>query len=322
VAAGLAVAGVTAALATQGDEPPPRAQATPTPTPTATPPPFSTRKTEGIGDRPSSIARVGDELWIASGNSEWLTQVSASTGKELSDHVAVGADIRSLVAYGGSLWLARASTKEVVRVDARRRRIVSELPVPGTPTSLAVASSGIWVGVADDDGRATLLRYDRRSGTLRQSIAVREGIGGIVAAEGTVWVVKAATNKVTRMRAGADQLTDWASLPGAVGSMAYGDGALWLTMPAEDAVAKVEMRTGRSVVGSAGHGPARAVIAGGRVFVASRNDHTVVVLEPEALRPQGEPIAVGLNPSAMVTDGRTVWVAGLADNSLTRIDPR
>ena len=93
-------------------------------------------------------------------------------------------------------------------------------------------------------------------------------------------------------------------------------------MPAEDAVAKVEVRTGRSVVGSAGRAPARAVVAGGRVFVASRNDHTVVVLEPEALRPAGEPIEVGLNPYGMATDGRSVWVTGLADNSLTRIDPR
>jgi DNA-binding beta-propeller fold protein YncE len=220
-----------------------------------------------------------------------------------------------------SLWLARASTREVVRVDRRKRRVVATLRVAGTPTSLAVASSGIWVGLTDDDGRATLARYTR-SGALKQALAVREGIGGIVSAGGLIWVVKAATNKVARIRAGGDELTDWASLPGDIGSMSYGDGALWLTLPAEDAVAKVEARTGRSVVGSAGRAPARALVAGGRVFVASRNDHTVVVLEPEALRPEGAPIKVGLNPSGMATDGRSVWVTGVADNSLTRIDPR
>ena len=321
-AAGLAAAGVTAALAIGGDDPPPRAQATPTPTPTAAPAPFTTRTTERVGDRPNAIARVGDELWVASSNSRWLTLVSAESGKELEGHVEVGDDIRALVANGDSVWLARGSTKEVVRVDVRTRRVVAELPVSGTPTSLAVASSGIWVGVTDDEGRSTLARYDPGSGALKQSIAVREGIGGIVAAAGVVWIVKDATNKVSRTTAGADHLTDWASLPGEVGSMSYGDGALWLTMPAEDAVAKVDVRTGRSVVGSAGRAPARAVVAGGRVFVASRNDHTVVVLEPEALRPQGDPIKVGLNPYGMATDGRSVWVTGLADNSLTRIVPR
>jgi DNA-binding beta-propeller fold protein YncE len=208
----------------------------------------------------------------------------------------------------------------VVRVDARTRRIVTELPVPGTPTAIAVTDSGLWVAVSDDDGRATLLRYDR--GELRQSIAVREGIGGIVAGGGAIWVVKAATDKLSRVTARSDQLTDWASLPGEVGSIGYGDGALWLTLPAEDAVARVQARTGRSVVGSAGRAPSRAVVANGRVYVASRNDHTVVVLEPEALRPVGDPIQVGLNPYAMATDGRSVWVTALADNSLTRIDPR
>ena len=264
---------------------------------------------------------VGDELWVVSSNSKWLTLVSAESGEELPDHVDVGDDIRALDADRDSVWLARGSTQEVVRVDRRKRRIVATLRLPGTPTSLAVASSGVWVGITDDAGRATLARYTR-SGTLKQSIAVPEGIGGIVAAGGLVWVVKAATNKVSRIKAGADQLTDWASLPGDIGSMSYGDGALWLTMPAEDAVAKVEVRTGRSVVGSAGRAPTRAVVAGGRVFVASRNDHTVVVLEPEALRPAGDPIKVGLNPSGMATDGRSVWVTGVADNSLTRIDPR
>jgi DNA-binding beta-propeller fold protein YncE len=319
VAAALAVAGVTVALAMRGeDDPPPRARATPTPT--ATPPPFTATTTERIGDRPNAIARVGDVLWIASANSEWLTLVSAESGKELDDHVRVGPDVRALVADRDDLWLARGSTKEVIRVDAGTRRIVAELGVPGTPTSLAVASSGIWVGVTGDDGRATLLRYDRGSGALEQSIAVREGIGGIAVGGGAVWVVKAATSKLSRVS--GDRLTDWASVPGEVGSIRYGEGALWLTMPAEDAVAKVEARTGRSVVGAAGRAPAQAVVADGRVFVASRNDHTVVVLEPEALRSAGEPIAVGLNPYALATDGESVWVTGLADNTLTRIDPR
>ena len=280
----MAAAAVTVALATQDDDPPPRAKATPTPS--VEPPPFSTRTTERIGDRPNAIALVGDELWIASANSKWLTLVSAESGKELSDHVEVGTDIRALVGDRDSVWLARGSTKEVVRIDARTRRVVAELPVPGTPTAVAVTDNGLWVAVSDDGGGATLLRYDPGTGALRQSIAVREGIGGIVAGAGAVWVVKAATDKLSRVTPGADHLTDWASLPGEVGSLSYGDGALWLTLPAEDAVAKVEARTGRSVVGSAGRAPARAVLAGGRVYVASRNDQRSSCSSPRRCAPR------------------------------------
>jgi DNA-binding beta-propeller fold protein YncE len=104
--------------------------------------------------------------------------------------------------------------------------------------------------------------------------------------------------------------------------MRYGHGALWVTMQEEDAVAKIDVRTGNAVTASAGRAPAQAVVAGGRVFVASRNDHTVVTLDPTTLRLVGRPIDVGLNPYAMAADRRSVWVTGLADNTLTRIDYR
>ena len=262
------------------------------------PPPFTTRTTERIGDRPNAIAlrrrrAVGRRARTRTG-SRWSRPRAGRSSPTTSRSAPTSARWSPTATACGSRAAAR---RKWSAVDARTRRIVAELPVPGTPTSLAVAGSGLWVARQRRrrPGDAAALRPRLR---LRQSIAVREGIGGIVAAAGAIWVVKAATNKLARATAGADHLTDWATLPGEVGSIGYGDGALWLTLPAEDAVAKVEARTGRSVVGSAGRAPARAVIAGGRVFVASRNDHTVVVLEPEALRAVGEPIEVGLNPYA------------------------
>jgi DNA-binding beta-propeller fold protein YncE len=76
------------------------------------------------------------------------------------------------------------------------------------------------------------------------------------------------------------------------------------------------------VTTSAGHGPTQVTVAGGRVFVASRNDQAVFVLDPVNLAPVGEPIRVGLNPYAMVADGHSVWVTNLGDNTLSRIDYR
>jgi YVTN family beta-propeller protein len=63
-------------------------------------------------------------------------------------------------------------------------------------------------------------------------------------------------------------------------------------------------------------------VAGGRLFVANRNDNTVLVFDPATLKRIGKPIEVGFNPYAMVADERSVWVTGLGDNTLTRIDYR
>ena len=100
--------------------------------------------------------------------------------------------------------------------------------------------------------------------------------------------------------------------------MRYGGGNLWVTYEGEDAIARSASATG-AATGSAGNGPAQLAYARGRVYVASRNDQAVITLDPRTLAPVGQPVRVGLNPFAIVADGRTVWVTGLGDNTLTRI---
>jgi len=46
------------------------------------------------------------------------------------------------------------------------------------------------------------------------------------------------------------------------------------------------------------------------------------VLDPRTLRPSGAPLEVGVNPLAMVADGRSVWVTVLGENAVARIDYR
>ena len=291
------------------------------PTPTASPAPFATQTIERIGDRPNGLVLAGDELWVSSSNSEWLTIVSARTGRERADHVRIGPDIRGLAAYRGSVWVAKGDTNELLRIDAGKHRIADKISVPGQPARLAVDRRGVWVGTSEP-ADARLLRFDPRTGALEQQIGVREGIGGLAAGAGSIWVIKASTHKLARLRPGRDGLTDWASLSGAAETMRYGAGALWITLPGEDALTKVVARNGDVITAAAGRAPGQAVVAGDRVYVTSRNDHSVVVLDPDTLREAAAPIGVGLNPYAIAAAERDVWVTGLADDTLTRIRPQ
>jgi DNA-binding beta-propeller fold protein YncE len=277
------------------------------------------KTTKAGGDRPNGIALAGGDLWVTSAGSAWLTRVSATTGRERAKHVKVGLDARAIVAYRDSIWVAVTSTREVLRIDARSGDVRARLRVAAKPIRLAVSGSGVWVGTDWEQGGAgQLLRYDGRTGALRQTIVVNEGVGGLVAAAGAIWVIKSRSNKVSRLEPGAGELVDWATLPAPAQTMRYGAGSLWVTYEG-DAIARVAVRGGSMVTASAGHGPAQAVVAGGRVFVASRNDQAVLMLDPDELAPVGEPIRVGLNPYAMIADDRFVWVTGLGDNTLSRI---
>jgi hypothetical protein len=329
-AAGLVLVAVLAALLFRPDEPAPSARATPQATRTGAPPPtaaVSSRAptittTKGVGNRPNGIALANGDLWVTSAGSAFLTRVSATTMRERGRHIKVGFDARAIVAYRDSIWVAVTSTREVLRIDARTGAVRARLRIAAKPIRLAVAGSGVWVGTDWQQGGAgQLLRYDRRTGALLQTIVVNEGVGGVMAAAGAIWVVKSRSAKVARLEPGASVLADWAALPGAAETMRYGAGSLWVTY-AGDAIARIAIRTGAMVTTSAGHGPAQVTVAGGRVFVASRNDQAVLMLDPVELAPVGEPIRVGLNPYAMVADERYVWVTGLGDNTLTRIDYR
>jgi hypothetical protein len=44
------------------------------------------------------------------------------------------------------------------------------------------------------------------------------------------------------------------------------------------------------------------------------------VLDPVTLQPVGRPLAVPLNPLAVAAGAGHVWVTGLGENTLTRID--
>ena len=101
-----------------------------------------------------------------------------------------------------------------------------------------------------------------------------------------------------------------------------GGRSIFVVTESEDTVMRVDVDGRGQVTGTAGHSPAQALYAGGFVWVASRNDHKVYVLDPETLQEVAKPIPVGLNPIGMVARGSAIWVIGTGDNSLTRIDYR
>jgi DNA-binding beta-propeller fold protein YncE len=323
LAAGAAIALVAAVvlLLTRGDDPGPVA-ATATPTPTATRA-YRVTRIDGVGRRPAGIAYAGDDVWVVSGLSQWLTRVATATSRERGQHTRVGFEAREIVAYRDDVWVAETASNTIMRIDARSGGVRARIPVPTKPIRLSVDESGVWVGTEwQRGGPGQLQRFDPRTGKLRQTIVVNEGVGSVLAAAGAVWVVKDRTNKIARLLPGESRLADWATLPGKVRSLHYGGGYLWATYQGENAIARVGVRDRSYATASAGNGPTQAVLAGGRLFVACRNDQAVNLLDPRTLKVIGRPIAVGLNPYAMVADDRSVWVTGLGDNTLTRIDYR
>ena len=105
--------------------------------------------------------------------------------------------------------------------------------------------------------------------------------------------------------------------------MRYAGGSLWVTLDDEDAIARIDAETGNLRTATAGHSPAQSVLAGGHLFVVQpQRQHAWSSWTRRRSSRSGEPIDVGFNPYALAADERSVWVTGLGDNTLTRIDYR
>jgi streptogramin lyase len=102
--------------------------------------------------------------------------------------------------------------------------------------------------------------------------------------------------------------------------LAYGGGRVWASLPDADSIARYDPPTRLVVLTRAGSSPAELAVAGGRVFVASYTDHTVVVVDPETMKTIGDPLHMPFNPWAVEAGAGHVWVSGLGSNTLSRID--
>jgi hypothetical protein len=147
-------------------------------------------------------------------------------------------------------------------------------------TPIAVAVGSGGAWVADNSG-SRVIELDAASGRpIGRPIPVAAGPGAIAFGEGGVWVASGA-GTVTRIDPGIGKSQRAPDRIDDPGGIAAGEGAVWVTSRAKD---------------------------------------TVTRLDPSSLRPVGDPIPVGAQPSDVAVGAGAAWVANTADGTVTRID--
>ena len=84
--------------------------------------------------------------------------------EQTSPHVVATLDVGGLpagIAYaGGSIWVADASAKQLVRIDPDQRRVRDRIDLPGQPYAVAAGPGGeLWIRSAGPSGDATVLTH-------------------------------------------------------------------------------------------------------------------------------------------------------------------
>jgi YVTN family beta-propeller protein len=107
------------------------------------------------------------------------------------------------------------------------------------------------------------------------------------------------------------------------GSVASGEGSVWVTNADAHTVSRIDPKTNAVVQTiQVGSGPAGVAVGGGFVWVANSLDGTVSKIDPnENNGTVVDTIAVGNAPTGIAVGGGSVWVANSSDRTLTRINP-
>ena len=254
-----------------------------------------------VGSTPTAVTVGGGALWVASLEAGTITRVDLVSGEDRSLSTG-GHPVAIALDEDGFVWVLNAFEAAVVRIDPNR--MIAERPInlsTGTK-DLAAGLGAIWVTNANE---GILTRIDLVTGTIDDVELAKIGMpDGVAVGEDAVWV--SGSDGVVKVDPRSlDAIDTWA-LRFPAGKIAVGDGAAWVTHPADDQVTRIDDVTGPTVI-QAGNGPVDITVGGGAVWVTNSLDGTVSRIDLVTL--EVAEIRVGSSPEGVAVGDGSVWVA-------------
>jgi DNA-binding SARP family transcriptional activator/streptogramin lyase len=228
-----------------------------------------------------------------------------------------------LLATGGTTTTLLAVPNSLAVIDPHKNRVVSVIPIGGTPRGVAVGRRYVWTANAGD---GTLTQVDPRALRTVQTIGLGAAATALVEAFGTLWVATGSDDTVVRVDPRSGGVLGPVTLPHDFTSSAYtiaaGAGSVWVGSGNE--VVKIDPSTGE-VAGQLhyGGGINDLAVSGRNIWLVSSGE-TVARISVPFFRETGQ-LGLGNIPTTVVVGGPSVWVGALAPfgpfGAAWRIDP-
>jgi YVTN family beta-propeller protein len=158
----------------------------------------------------------------------------------------------ALAATSDSIWVLADQKTTLARIDPEANQVVAETRLPAGCTSLIAAESAIWVTCPSEP---KLLRVDPNTNLVSNRIEVAEGPISVAAGEGSIWVLSKTAGKVSRIDPKTNKVSATIPLeiPNAQGSMVFGEGSLWISVPGFP-ISRISPQTEKVIQQFAGEG--------------------------------------------------------------------
>jgi hypothetical protein len=281
---------------------------------------------------PTALAYAGGTLWCAVQPGGVLVgslvKVSAASG--VPEGAAVPLPLAGqpylLTVGADGVWLA-AGTR-LWKIDPTTGAAEFTTPLGGSATAVLDAAGSVWAAVTTRRG-GRLVRVAPASGAVISQTLVGPSPSAVTVADGLAWVTDRVDQSILRFAIGGRAVRRTGSIPlprsavRAPTQITVTAGRVWVYERGR--VLRIDPATDR-VIGTTSLAPAPGgTIAAGTsgvwVITRTRVHHlsAVRLLDPVSGLPAGRRVAVGGNPTAIVTDGSTAWVFDSTTNRLIRI---
>jgi len=231
--------------------------------------------------------------------------------------VPVGGSPRTIAVGEGAVWVTSGEDQTVSRIDVRTNTMSQTIKVGSGPSAVAVGGGAIWVANGLD---RTVSRIDPKTNEVVQTITVGNTPTAIAYSDEAVWVTNADDGTVSKLDPASGEVLVTLPVDAAARGIAVGGGAVWLTDPVGNALLRLDARTNTVTRVNVGSGPTAVAFGNGAVWVANNLDGTVSRIDVDR-RVVTKTVAVGVAPNGIAVAGKAVWVTDEVAGTLVRIDP-
>lgn len=305
--------------------------------------------TFAVGKSPSGVTAAQGLVWVANQEGGTVSVIDPASNNA-SNTVSLGsyATPVGITESGNAVWVTDRTKDCVIRVDAKARRFVTNVPADKRPAGIAYGLGYLWVANSGD-GLVSRIDPDNSSKT---SVDVGGVPTSVSIGAGTVWVglrqlsqmkqflTEAGRNPIFLpflvagdamdlykgslvSRINPKNMEVLFNIPVGKGPLALlaRDDAAWVASFAEDTVYRIDPVTNKIIATiKVGRGPTALAFHNGLVWVANAYDDDVLRIDPATNMVVGRRIPVNARPVAMVSDGRSLWVANFGDDTVSRLD--
>ena len=230
-----------------------------------------------IGGEPGAVVVGGGVVWVATTIGGAIERIDPAIAARTQSVRLEGASASAIAVDRGALWVADATSRALVEVDAETGSVRRALPLDLRPSAVAVGRGLVWVAGYDE---GTVEAIDPASGDAVTTARVGQGPTDVAVVGDAVWVANGLDSTVSRVDPRSGSVVTTIQVGSGPAALAVAGDSVWVANTYSGTVSRIDPRRNRVVATlRVGGRPAGLAALAEDVWVATTPEATATAAE-------------------------------------------